>query len=116
MASPEPSARSPRAPASLTVSIPRRITCRLAAMTSCRSSPSRLLHRPVLPERPAHHFGRDPLAPALDLELGTCLRRLRGQERGADGRTQGRALGAASHLVHLLALVPHRIALSRDAA
>src|SRR6185369_5789149 len=115
IASPEPSVRSPRAPASETVRIPSRVTCRL---TSCRRRPAspRLPHGAILPERSYHHLGGNPLPAALDLEPGAGLRRIRRQERGADGGAQRRALGAAAHLVHLLALVPHRIPLPRDTA
>src|SRR6478672_2436943 len=68
------------------------------------------------PERHLHHFRRQLLAAAIDLELRPCLGGGDGEVGGADAGAEARAHGAAADDVHFPALGVHRIAMPGEAA
>src|SRR6476659_4880209 len=73
-------------------------------------------HGPLLPKRPADHFSRHPLSPALDLELRTHFGGSGGQIGSADGYPERGTHRAAPDKVHFAFGVVHRITVTREAA
>src|SRR6185436_7351869 len=73
-------------------------------------------HCPLLPKRPADHFSRHPLSPALDLELRTYLGGSGGQIGSSDGYTERGTHRAAPDEVHFAFGVVNRITVTGEAA
>src|SRR5512133_1101396 len=100
-ASPEPSARSPRAVASEMVSTATRIVVRAADVSEMRG---------VLVERRLGHRRGNALASDLDLEDAPLFGQIDGQITRADRCAEGRADGAAADDAARRAVGEHRIA------
>src|SRR3954467_4601078 len=75
-----------------------------------------LLRAPLLPERPADHLRRHPLAPTFDFEFGADLGRGGRQVGRPNSDPERRAHGAAPDDIDLAAAVVHWIAVTGKAA
>src|SRR5688500_2919335 len=114
MASPDPSARWPRAPASEIVSTATRIELRSPGSRSPCGVGSEM--GAVLVERRLHDFGLHDLAADVDAELAACLRARRGKVASADGDVERRAQRSAAHDATRLAIADHRVTVPRKRA